>query len=42
MYLKSHESPRKGGRNVKGRGGSARQRQLRKRTQTTRKELKSE
>jgi hypothetical protein len=32
MRLKSHESPRKGGRNHKGRGGAARQRQLKKRS----------
>ncbi|PSB01321.1 hypothetical protein [Merismopedia glauca] len=40
--LKRWESPRKEGRNDKGRGGSARQRQLRKRNQLLRKKLKSE
>jgi hypothetical protein len=39
--LKRWESPRQEGRNVKGRGGSARQRQLRKRTQQLRHSLKS-
>ena len=38
--LKRWESPRKSGRNEKGRGGSARQRQLRKRDQVLRKRLK--
>jgi hypothetical protein len=40
--LKRWESPRKEGRNNKGKGGSARQRQLRKREQLLRKKLKSE
>lgn len=31
MRLKKHESPREEGRNRKGRGGSARARQLKKR-----------
>jgi hypothetical protein len=39
--LKSWESPRRQGRNHKGRGGSARARQLKKRQQTLRKKLKS-
>lgn len=38
-YLKRWESPRKEGRNDKGRGGAARQRQLKKRTQQLRKRL---
>jgi hypothetical protein len=38
--LKRWESPRNQGRNHKGRGGSARMRQLRKQTQTLRKKLK--
>ena len=38
--LKRWESPRKSGRNDKGRGGSARQRQLRKRDQVLRQQLK--
>jgi len=38
--LKSWESPRKEGRNHKGRGGSARARQKRKQFQTLRKKLK--
>lgn len=42
QHLKRWESPRKPGRNHKGRGGSARQRQLQKRHQTLRKRLKSE
>lgn len=37
--LKRWESPRREGRNDKGRGGSARQRQLKKRTQALRKKL---
>ncbi|MBD2109421.1 hypothetical protein [Nodosilinea sp. FACHB-13] len=37
--LKRWESPRKLGRNDKGRGGAARQRQLQKRQQTLRKRL---
>jgi len=40
--LKRWESPRKAGRNDKGRGGSARQRQLRKRNQVLRQRLKSD
>lgn len=39
-YLKRWESPRREGRNHKGKGGSARQRQLRKQFQTLRKKLK--
>ncbi|MFZ4676593.1 MAG: hypothetical protein ACOYM4_13030 [Nodosilinea sp.] len=39
QQLKRWESPRKPGRNDKGRGGSARQRQLQKRHQTLRKRL---
>ena len=38
--LKRWESPRKEGRNDKGRGGSARQRQIKKRTQMLRNKLK--
>ena len=41
-HLKRHESPRTQGRNDKGQGGSARARQLRKKTQTLRKRLKTE
>jgi hypothetical protein len=37
--LKRWESPRRQGRNHKGRGGSARQRQLKKQQQTLRKKL---
>jgi hypothetical protein len=37
--LKRWESPRREGRNDKGRGGAARQRQLKKRTQALRKKL---
>ena len=40
--LKRWESPRKEGRNDKGRGGSARQRQIKKRTQMLRKKLKDQ
>ncbi|MEA5509123.1 hypothetical protein VB715_05035 [Crocosphaera sp. UHCC 0190] len=40
--LKRWESPRRQGRNDKGRGGSARQRQLRKQQQMLRKRLKSD
>jgi len=40
--LKRWESPRKTGRNDKGRGGSARQRQLRKREKRLRQHLKSD
>lgn len=39
--LKRWESPRRGGRNDKGRGGSARQRQLVKRQQQLRQRLKA-
>ncbi|MFZ4641316.1 MAG: hypothetical protein ACOYMP_13060 [Nodosilinea sp.] len=39
QHLKRWESPRSPGRNRKGRGGSARQRQLRKRQQTLRQRL---
>jgi hypothetical protein len=38
--LKRWESPRREGRNSKGKGGSARQRQLKKQTQMLRKKLK--
>ena len=38
--LKRWESPRNEGRNDKGKGGSARQRQLKKRTQMLRQKLK--
>jgi hypothetical protein len=38
--LKRWESPRKEGRNDKGKGGSARRRQLKKQTQMLRKKLK--
>jgi hypothetical protein len=41
MRLKSWETPRKEGRNKKGRGGSARARQLLKARQQLRKKLKS-
>jgi len=40
--LKRWESPRREGRNDKGRGGSARQRQLKKQTQALRKKLKEQ
>ena len=40
--LKRWESPRKEGRNSKGRGGSARARQLKKQTQMMRQKLKEE
>jgi len=39
QQLKRWESPRQPGRNHKGRGGAARQRQLRKRNQALRKRL---
>lgn len=39
-YLKRWESPRREGRNDKGRGGSARMRQLKKRQQMLRQKLK--
>ncbi len=38
-YLKRWESPRNEGRNGKGKGGTARQRQLKKRNQMLRKKL---
>ena len=40
--LKSWESPRKRGRNDKGKGGSARSRQLKKREKMLRKKLKQD
>ena len=40
MRLKRWESPRKEGRNDKGRGGSARKRQLKKQRQMLRQKLK--
>jgi hypothetical protein len=40
--LKRWESPRKEGRNDKGKGGAARQRQLKKRTQMLRNKLKEQ
>ncbi|MGJ3254278.1 MAG: hypothetical protein ACFE0J_24565 [Elainellaceae cyanobacterium] len=40
--LKRWESPRKEGRNAKGKGGSARQRQVRKQMQGLRQKLKSD
>ncbi|WP_017317149.1 hypothetical protein [Mastigocladopsis repens] len=40
MRLKRWESPRREGRNDKGKGGSARQRQLKKQQQMLRKKLK--
>lgn len=40
--LKSWESPRRQGRNEKGKGGAARQRQLRKQTQMLRQKLKDQ
>ncbi|NJM71361.1 MAG: hypothetical protein HC862_14655 [Scytonema sp. RU_4_4] len=42
MQLKRWESPRREGRNDKGRGGSARQRQLKKQQQMLRKRLKED
>ncbi|MEG5057820.1 hypothetical protein QUB60_05455 [Microcoleus sp. A2-C5] len=42
MRLKSWESPRSEGRNSKGKGGSARARQLKKQQQTLRKKLKAQ
>lgn len=41
MRLKSHESPRKKGRNKKGKGGSAKARQKRKQNKLMVKKLKS-
>lgn len=40
MRLKSWESPRKQGRNDKGKGGSARQRQIRKQMKMLQQKLK--
>ncbi|MGB2924004.1 MAG: hypothetical protein WBB82_01775 [Limnothrix sp.] len=40
MQIKSWESPRRRGRNDKGQGGSARQRQLKKRDKMLRNKLK--
>lgn len=40
MRLKSWESPRKQGRNDKGKGGSARQRQIRKQMKMLKQKLK--
>ncbi|WP_414544548.1 hypothetical protein [Nostoc sp. CCY0012] len=40
MQLKRWESPRREGRNDKGRGGSARKRQLKKQKQMLRQQLK--
>ncbi|MBV5259954.1 hypothetical protein FLX56_16185 [Synechococcus moorigangaii CMS01] len=40
MRIKSWESPRRRGRNDKGKGGSARQRQLKKRNQMLKNKLK--
>ncbi|MBW4665346.1 MAG: hypothetical protein KME01_14285 [Chroococcus sp. CMT-3BRIN-NPC107] len=40
--LKRWESPRKEGRNKKGRGGTARARQLKKQTQMMRQKLKQD
>ncbi|MBD2355815.1 hypothetical protein H6G41_14495 [Tolypothrix sp. FACHB-123] len=42
MRLKRWESPRREGRNDKGKGGSARKRQLKKQRQMLRQRLKSE
>ncbi|MEM9542862.1 MAG: hypothetical protein AAGA60_25645 [Cyanobacteria bacterium P01_E01_bin.42] len=42
MRLKRWESPRRKGRNDKGKGGAARQRQLKKQQQMMRKKLKGE
>lgn len=42
MRLKRWESPRRQGRNHKGKGGSARHRQLKKQQQMMRKKLKGE
>ena len=41
MRLKSWESPRRQGRNDKGKGGAARRRQLKKQLQMLRKKLKN-
>ena len=40
-HLKRWESPRQQGRNIKGKGGSARLRQIRKQQQMLRKKLNS-
>lgn len=40
-HLKRWESPRKQGRNIKGKGGTARLRQIRKQQQMLRKKLNS-
>jgi hypothetical protein len=40
MRLKSHESPRNQGRNDKGKGGSARARQIKKKNKNLIKKLK--
>lgn len=42
MRLKSWESPRAQGRNNKGKGGSARQRQIKKRNKMIKKRLRGE
>ena len=42
QQLKSWESPRRSGRNDKGKGGSARARQIRKQQQMMRQKLKGE
>ncbi|MEC4804777.1 MAG: hypothetical protein SAJ12_04945 [Jaaginema sp. PMC 1079.18] len=42
QQLKRWESPRRQGRNDKGRGGAARQRQLKKREKLLRKQLKAQ
>ena len=42
QYMKRWESPRRQGRNDKGKGGSARSRQLKKRQQVLRNKLKPE
>ncbi len=41
-HLKRWESPRKQGRNIKGRGGSARLRQIKKQQKILRKKLNSQ
>lgn len=42
QQLKRWESPRRQGRNIKGKGGSARAKQLRKQQQLLRKKLKQQ
>jgi hypothetical protein len=42
MYLKKHESPRKQGRNTKGKLASARLRQLKKKSKRLSQKLKEE